>query len=143
VAGKLVWVGEVITSIRGLTHGHCVCACLCMCVQVWRVPDCPGLYQQLRPTFEQLPPHFQASKHYHLGIHASHPPMKLLRALQAATHSNGGESLYIKFLGKRGGEEGLHWWSKKGVCVGETRTRYWGDVSETTQADNCVWLLLL
>jgi hypothetical protein len=59
-------------------------------VQVWRVPDCPELYQQLRPTFDELPAHFQSSRHYHLGIHASHPPMKLLRALQAAAHRRGG-----------------------------------------------------
>ena len=53
------------------------------------MPECPELYQQLLPTFEELPSHFQASKHYHLGIHAAHPPMKLLRALRKAAHTAG------------------------------------------------------
>lgn len=75
------------------------------------MPDCPGLYQQLRPTFEQLPPHFQSSKHYHLGIHATHPPMKLLAALRAAAHSNGGGFKRV------GGREGVHRGLKRGVAV--------------------------
>lgn len=78
-------------------------------MQVWRVPDCPGLYQQLRPTFEELPPHFQSSKHYHLGIHASHPPMKLLRALRKAAHSNAGEM--------EGGGTIVHRWFNKGLLT--------------------------
>lgn len=75
---------------RRLILLHRLVRCVALRVQVWRVPDCPELYQQLRPTFDELPAHFQASRHYHLGIHASHPPMKLLRALQAAAHSRGG-----------------------------------------------------
>lgn len=59
-------------------------------VQVWRVLECAELYQQLRPAFEQLPAHFQCAQHYHLGIHAAHPPMKLLKALAAAAHSRNG-----------------------------------------------------
>lgn len=60
-------------------------------MQVWRVPECAELYQQLRPRFDELPTHFQSSTHYHLGIHAAHPPMKLLAALRAAAHNRGGE----------------------------------------------------
>ncbi|WIA36335.1 hypothetical protein OEZ86_007657 [Tetradesmus obliquus] len=58
--------------------------------QIWRVRECDELYQQLRPSFAQLPAAFQASRHYHLGIHAGHAPMKLLRALREASHARGG-----------------------------------------------------
>ncbi|KAF6266108.1 Ribokinase-like protein [Scenedesmus sp. NREL 46B-D3] len=58
--------------------------------QIWRVRECDELYQQLRPSFSQLPAAFQSSVHYHLGIHAGHPPMKLLRALRDAAHARGG-----------------------------------------------------
>lgn len=37
-----------------------------------------------------MPPAFQRSSNYHLGIHPLHPPMRLLAALRAAAHSNGG-----------------------------------------------------
>jgi sugar/nucleoside kinase (ribokinase family) len=59
--------------------------------QVWRVPECDALYRQLRPKFEQLPTRLQAARHYHLGIHAAHPPMTLLRHLRAAARARGGE----------------------------------------------------
>ncbi|KAI8472250.1 MAG: Ribokinase-like protein [Monoraphidium minutum] len=58
--------------------------------QVWRSPECDALYGQLRPSFSQLPPSFQAAANYHLGIHAAHPPMTLLRQLRAAAHARGG-----------------------------------------------------
>ncbi|GBF88120.1 26S proteasome regulatory subunit [Raphidocelis subcapitata] len=58
--------------------------------QVWRSPECDALYGQLRPSFEQLPASFRASRSYHLGIHAAHPPMRLLGALRDAAHARGG-----------------------------------------------------
>lgn len=60
--------------------------------QVWRSRECDALYGQLRPAFEQLPGSYQlATANYHLGIHAAHPPMKLLAALREAAHARGGE----------------------------------------------------
>jgi hypothetical protein len=72
----------------------------CHCLQIWRVRECDELYQQLRPSFSQLPPDFQSSVHYHLGIHAGHPPMKLLRALRAAAHAAGGTQYCVPCSGK-------------------------------------------
>ncbi|KIZ02012.1 26S proteasome regulatory subunit T6, partial [Monoraphidium neglectum] len=58
--------------------------------QVWRSRECDALYGQLRPSFSELPPSFQAASTYHLGIHAAFPPMKLLRSLRDAAHAQGG-----------------------------------------------------
>jgi hypothetical protein len=58
--------------------------------QVWRSPECDALYGQLRPGFEQLPGSFRVARAYHLGIHAAHAPMRLLRSLRAAAHAQGG-----------------------------------------------------
>lgn len=60
--------------------------------QVWRGRDdpCDELYNMLRPRYDTMPPAFQRSSNYHLGIHPLHPPMRLLAALRAAAHSNGG-----------------------------------------------------
>jgi len=58
--------------------------------QVWRSPERDELYAQLRPSFGQLPGSFQVAHTYHLGIHAAHAPMKLLRGLRDAAHARGG-----------------------------------------------------
>jgi len=59
-------------------------------VQVWRSRECDELYAQLRPAFELLPPSFQTSRSFHLGIHAARPPLQLLRALKRAAAARGG-----------------------------------------------------
>ncbi len=58
--------------------------------QVWRVQESPQLYEQLRPEFASLPHEFQRSQNYHIGIHASYPPLQLLLALRRAAHEAGG-----------------------------------------------------
>jgi hypothetical protein len=68
-----------------------------MCgVQVWRCPQSAALWQQLFPGFHTLPGPYQAARHYHLVLHASHPPMELLQQLREVAHARGGEapSLY-------------------------------------------------
>lgn len=63
-----------------------------MCQQVWRVPEHPELYQQLLPSFAQLPKHYQNSRNYHFGIHAAHPPLRLIQAVKQAAERAGGKS---------------------------------------------------
>eukprot|EP00878_Enallax_costatus_P044474 GHUV01053115.1.p1 GENE.GHUV01053115.1~~GHUV01053115.1.p1 ORF type:complete len:173 (-),score=22.65 GHUV01053115.1:84-602(-) len=61
-----------------------------LCMQIWRVPDCPAVYQQLLPAFDQLPQHFQSATNYHFGIHAAHPPIALIEAVRQAAKTTGG-----------------------------------------------------
>jgi hypothetical protein len=84
------WV-TTATAVATVAHATHKCHTPAFCLQIWRVRECDELYQQLRPSFSQLPASFQSSVHYHLGIHAGHPPMKLLRALRDAAHTRGGE----------------------------------------------------
>jgi sugar/nucleoside kinase (ribokinase family) len=58
--------------------------------QVWRSPECDGLYRQLLPAFDQLPAGFRGAGAYHLGLHAAHPPMRLLAQLREEAHARGG-----------------------------------------------------
>ncbi len=58
-------------------------------------------YSHLYGTFRRydtMPPAFQRSSNYHLGIHPLHPPMRLLAALRAAAHSNGGALANRRFV---------------------------------------------
>ncbi|GLI71434.1 hypothetical protein VaNZ11_016648 [Volvox africanus] len=60
--------------------------------QIWRGRDdpCDELYNMLRPKYDAMPPHFQRSRNYHLGIHPLHPPLLLMRQLRQAARANGG-----------------------------------------------------
>ncbi|GIL78363.1 hypothetical protein Vretimale_7719 [Volvox reticuliferus] len=60
--------------------------------QIWRGRDdpCDELYDMLRPKYDIMPPHFQRSCNYHLGIHPLHPPLRLMRQLRQAARANGG-----------------------------------------------------
>ncbi|GIL57814.1 hypothetical protein Vafri_13053 [Volvox africanus] len=44
----------------------------------------------LRPKYDTMPPHFQRSCNYHLGIHPLHPPLLLMQQLRQAARANGG-----------------------------------------------------
>jgi hypothetical protein len=79
---------------RSQAYSTCMFSCHAGChvrlLQVWRSRECPELYRQLRPSFDTLPPAYQAARHFHIGIHAGHPPMTLLRQLREAAHARGG-----------------------------------------------------
>jgi sugar/nucleoside kinase (ribokinase family) len=61
--------------------------------QIWRVPETPALYEQLRPPFPSMPPRLRRrARSYHIGLHAAHPPRSLLRALREAVDAQGQEA---------------------------------------------------
>lgn len=74
------------------------CAQTPLHLQVWRVPDCPAVYQQLLPAFDQLPQHFQSAANYHFGIHAAHPPVALTKAVRQAANRARGRACEVRVV---------------------------------------------